>query len=127
MLRFFLNRRAEKQRIEAVTLIKEGIEFFSLMSENLMRGPMELKGEFFRQCIRGWIVAIEKERVALLNRPFPNKALAQNCDTVDTILRATHDLTESEAKPLIRNLAKDLAESGQILEEELKRSFPWAA
>ena len=126
LLRFLRNRRAEKQRIEAVTLIKEGIEFLSLTG-NLMRGPMELKGEFFRQSIRGWIVAIEKERAALLNRPLPNEALAQNCDMVDTILRSTHGLTESEAKSVIRNLAKDLAESGQILEEELERNYPWAA
>lgn len=131
LFRFFANRRAEKQRIravlEAVYLQKEGIQYFSLASEYLMRGPIELEGELFRQSIREWIVNIHEEKDALLNRSLPNKVLAQNCDMIDTILHSTLGLTESEAKSLIRNLAKDLEKTGKVLEEDLKQNFHWVA
>ena len=62
-----------------------------------------------------------------MSRPSPNAALAQTCDMIDTILRPTHPLGEDEAKTLIRNLVSDLKQAGSLLEQELKREFPWAA
>ncbi len=127
LFRMISNRRAEKQRVEAVTLIKEGIAFYEMASDYLMRGPLELKGELFRQSLRQWIVAVANEKEAIVSRPSPNAALAQTCDMIDTILRSTTPLGEKEAKTLVRNLASDLKQAGILLEQQLKREFPWAA
>ena len=127
LFRMISNRRAEKQRLEAVTMIKEGLAFYEMASDYLVRGPLELKGEFFRQSIRQWIVAVANEKEAMVSRPSPNTALAQTCDMIDTILRSTHALGEEEAKTLVRKLASDLRQAGTLLEQEFKREFPWAA
>jgi len=121
------NSQAAKQHFEAETLIKEGIAFYDMVSDYLMRGPLELGGEFFRESVRRWIVAVANEKEAMVNRPSPNMALAQTCDMVDTVLRSTHALGEEEAKMLIRNLASDLKRAGTLLEQELRRAYSTAA